>query len=473
MAGGLAQADRSALAAEAAPAAVGQPAPLPVEATALGPLLLAAGVTPAQAAVELLPLDGGALRARLNADQPRSPASTMKLVTSIAALDLLGPEFRWSTRFAARAAPQAGRLAGPLYLKGGGDPQFRLEDLWASLRELRLAGVRSLDGALVVDRSLFRPLPHDDGAFDGEPLRSYNAGADAALLGWKARALHIAPAGERIALTLDPPDPAHRLVTRLRLVDRPCGDWKAGVALSADAATLTLSGDWPRSCGAQTWWINLGSHDDYLLAAIDSLWRELGGQFAHRPTLTEGEAPADAVTLVERESAALAETLVGMNKQSNNVMARQLFLMLGARRSGPGADETAASAAVADWLAARGFAFDGLVIENGAGLSRLDRIRAGDLAALLAWAWRMPFQAELVASLPIVGRDGTMRRRLADAAVPAHIKSGAIDGTRAVAGYVQALSGRRYALVGIVNGAEPARANAFNDALIRWVAENG
>jgi len=442
-------------------------------AATLDELVTASGIAPQLVSVAVLPLDGGLLRADLNADVARSPGSLMKLVTSIAALDLLGADFRWTTRFTAQAAPQAGRLAGPLYVQAGGDPQFRLEDLWASLRELRLAGVRTLDGPLVIDRALFHPAPHDDAAFDGEPLKPYNAGADALLLGYKARGLRILPYGDRATLALDPPDPQRRLTARLRLVDRPCGDWKAGLALSVDAAGITLAGDYPRDCGARVWWLNLGSHDDYLLSAVATVWGELGGRFVHPPTVEEGVAPAGALLLVEHQSPALAEVLTGMNKLSNNVMARQLFLTLGAQRAGPGADELAAGAALTDWLRERGFAFDGFAIENGAGLSRIDRLRPGDLAALLAWAWRAPFQAELVASLPLAGRDGTMRKRLGGVPVQAHIKSGALDGVRAVAGYVQAASGRRYVLVSIINGAEVPAANAFNDAVIRWVAEGG
>ncbi|WP_028310798.1 D-alanyl-D-alanine carboxypeptidase/D-alanyl-D-alanine-endopeptidase [Derxia gummosa] len=439
----------------------------------LAPLFAATGLAPEAAAVEVIPLDGGPLRARLNAELPRAPASTMKLVTSIAALDLLGPDYRWTTRFAARALPRDGRLAGPLYLRASGDPQFRLEDLWASLRELKLAGVRTLDGPVVVDRSVFRPLPHDDAAFDGEGLAPYNTGADALLLGYKARALRLGALDGRATVVLDPPDPSRRLDARLRITDRPCGDWKSAIDVRADAGVVSVTGELPASCGPRVWWLSLGDHDAYLRDAIDTVWRELGGRFARPVTIEEGSAPADAIELARHDSPTLAEALVGMNKLSNNVMARQVFLSVGAKQAGPGADELAAGTAVVDWLIARGFVFDGFAIENGAGLSRIDRIRATDLAALLAWAWRQPFQAELVASLPIVGRDGTMRRRLADAPVPAHIKSGAINGTRAVAGYVQGASGRRYVLVSIVSGAEVPRANAFNDALIRWVADNG
>ena len=122
-------------------------------------------------------------------------------------------------------------------------------------------------------------------------------------------------------------------------------------------------------------------------------------------------------------------------------------------------------------LAAAGIQTTGLVIENGAGLSRIERIRADTLAQLLITVWQRPWMAEFIAALPIAGEDGTARKRLADSPARgrAHIKTGTINGVRAIAGYVLDHAGRRHVVVMMVNHAEAAATRAAQDALLEWV----
>jgi D-alanyl-D-alanine carboxypeptidase/D-alanyl-D-alanine-endopeptidase (penicillin-binding protein 4) len=110
-------------------------------------------------------------------------------------------------------------------------------------------------------------------------------------------------------------------------------------------------------------------------------------------------------------------------------------------------------------------------MENGSGLSRVERISAASLAALLQAAWGSPVMPEFIASLPIVGLDGTMRRRLKndDVTGRAHIKSGLLSDARAMAGYVLDRSGRRQVVVMLVNDANAHQAQPAMDALLRWV----
>ena len=160
-----------------------------------------------------------------------------------------------------------------------------------------------------------------------------------------------------------------------------------------------------------------------------------------------------------------------MNKFSNNVMARQLFLTLAAEESGAPATSEGAQRAVKNWLAKKGLDFPELAIENGSGLSRSDRISAQSLTAMLVSAFRSPSMPELLASLPVVAVDGTMRRRLKNGAIAgqAHIKTGTLSDVRAIAGYVLDRNGRRHAVTLIINHPNAPQSQAAQDALLNWV----
>jgi D-alanyl-D-alanine carboxypeptidase/D-alanyl-D-alanine-endopeptidase (penicillin-binding protein 4) len=162
-----------------------------------------------------------------------------------------------------------------------------------------------------------------------------------------------------------------------------------------------------------------------------------------------------------------------MNKFSNNVIARQMFLTLGAESSGPPARAEASRRAIQQWLEAKGVQAPELVIENGSGLSRNERISAATLAGLLQAAWRSNVMPEFIASMPVAAIDGTMRRRLKNEGVAgnAHIKTGLLSDARTMAGYVRDAGGRRQVVVMMVNHANAHQSQAALDALLRWVYE--
>jgi D-alanyl-D-alanine carboxypeptidase/D-alanyl-D-alanine-endopeptidase (penicillin-binding protein 4) len=163
-----------------------------------------------------------------------------------------------------------------------------------------------------------------------------------------------------------------------------------------------------------------------------------------------------------------------INKFSNNVMARQLYMTLGAVGAGAPASADKSSRVIRQWLAGKGLSFPELVLENGSGLSRVERISARNLGELLLTAFRSAVMPELMASLPVAAVDGTMKKRLsgADVAGQAHIKTGSLTGVRAIAGYVLDARGRRVAVVFIVNHANAGNAQIVQDALLRWVHQH-
>ena len=411
---------------------------------------------------------GEAPTLRHRADAPMNPASLMKLLTTWAGLERFGPAYAWTTTAWAAQAPQQGRIAGDLYLRGDGDPKFTYERLWQLLRELRAQGVREIGGDLVLDRSAFAPREHDAAAFDGRPQRLYNVGPDALLFNFAAMQLTLVPEGDVVRVWAEPLPAGLEIVNQLRPTAAPaCGNWRTHLRADFAGSRLVLSGDLPRICGPSQWMVAAQSNATLLHGAVTTLWRELGGRFSGG--VRESAVPPGAVQLAVSESPALAEIVRDLNKWSNNVMARQLHLTLAAS---PGADEAAADLALQALLAERGMNFPELVVGNGAGLSRQSRLSADSLARLLAVAWQGPLMPEFVASLPLAGSDGTLRKRYQrnDAASRAHLKTGSLDGVKGIAGYLLDKQGRRHIVVAMVNHPRADDAQVVFDALLTWVA---
>lgn len=444
----------------------------PAAATTLPPQLAAAlrdgGLSPANVAFFVQGVDEEAPLLAHNAGQPMNPASTMKLVTTYAALDLLGPAHTWKTEVLADAPAASGRLAGNLYLRGSGDPALDLERFSQLLRRLKNLGVEHIDGDLVLDRSAFLLPAHDPGAFDRQPLRAYNVGADALLIDYQSLRLGLLPDGTARAPRVFVENPAEgvRIDNRLSLNDAPCDGWRDRLRLAIDGSTLTLAGTYSSRCGEKTLHVAPWPADRQVEQLFRALWRELGGSLGGR--VREGTVPAEASILFTHASPPLAEIVRNVNKWSNNVTTRQIFLSLAEGRP---ATPEAARAAVGRWLATKGIT-DG-TLDNGSGLSRDERLSAGGLGRLLLAAWRSPTMPELMASLPIAGIDGTMKKRLdgSPAAGRAHLKTGYLHSVRAIAGYVLDTSGRRWVVVGFINGAQTTSSAEPLDALVRWVAE--
>jgi D-alanyl-D-alanine carboxypeptidase/D-alanyl-D-alanine-endopeptidase (penicillin-binding protein 4) len=412
------------------------------------------------------------------ADAPVNPASLTKLLTTYAALDLLGPAWTWSTPVWLLGAVNDGVLEGNLVIKGSGDPKLVLERLWLMLRKVRQLGVREIRGDIVLDRSGFVVPEQNPAEFDGEPLRPYNVAADALLLNYKTVTLSFTPDPARASafVNVEPPLAGVRVDGSVPLAAGPgngCGDWRAELgAQLGDPALIRLTGTFNPGCGEKSWSIAYVDPKTYNARALLGIWAEMGGSLMG--AVREGIAPASAPSFV-LSSPPLAEVVRDINKFSNNVMAQQLFLTLGLVQRGSGTPENA-RAVLRQWLADRfGAPYTaGLVIDNGSGLSRDTRVSARLLARTLQAAWAGPVMPELLASLPVNGLDGTARRSRSPL-VRAHLKTGSLRDVRGVAGYVLGDSGRRYVVVAIVNhtnaGGDAARATL--DALLQWTVRDG
>lgn len=406
----------------------------------------------------------------VNAKQSMSPASTMKLLTTYAGLELLGPAYSWKTEAYLDGKLEQDVLHGDLILKGYGDPKLTLEQLWLWLHELRSRGLREIRGDLVLDRSVFQFAPHDPAEFDNEPMRPYNTGPDALLLNFNSVRLRFIPEGEKIKIISMPELAGIRLDNRVTAatVQGNCSDWNDALSMQLQGDTLLVQGVFPAQCGERERHVSLLPHPSYLYAVFRALWQEMGGLL--QGTLREGTVPDSAILFATHHSAPLAELIRDINKFSNNVMARQLFISLGRTAEAP-ANFTHSELTIRNWLTQKKLHFPELILENGAGLSRRERISPRSLALLLHSAQRSPLSTEFEASLPIVGVDGTFKKRLMDseAVNHAHLKTGSLEGVQAIAGYVRSRSGKQWIVVFLINHPNAAAGQRAQNTLIEWV----
>ncbi|MDE2147277.1 MAG: D-alanyl-D-alanine carboxypeptidase/D-alanyl-D-alanine-endopeptidase [Burkholderiales bacterium] len=478
-----------------APAPSTAPAPAPAPAEPLPPAVLqaldAAHLPPDALAAVALPLGHDAPAWGWRERVPMAPASTMKLVTSVVALDTLGPDLRGRTALLTAAPLAGGVLRGDLVLQGGGDADLGVPQLWALLLELRQQGVRDIRGDLVLDRTRYRPQRTDLGRapFDDSPEFPYNVIPDA-----------LMPAGDLLPLALQagrhgvhaatlPPLPGLEIDSRMTLVARPCDDWDSGwrparVSHHAGRTRIELDGSFPRGCRVRTA-LQLIDRDELAARLFAALWHQLGGRWRGMDgqgrwlgRVRDGAAPAGARVLAEHEARPWGELLRPMNKQSDNVLARLLYLELGVPAMAAHPQATTAelaAAAVRQWFEAHGIDDAGLVLDNGSGLSRSERITPLQMASLLAAAWAGPHAADLAMSLPVAGVDGTLHRRLqgSPAAGWARLKTGSLRDAAALAGYVRDAQGRPWAVAMMVNHEPIAGAQAVLDALVDSLARGG
>ena len=479
--GGAAAANRAATGGGPGGGAVAsQAAPLAALAAPLSGWLRAAGIGPEQLGLVVWPLEAASPAFEHNGARAFNPASAMKLLTSYAGLSMLGPEYRWRTGAFLRGSLRGDVLQGDLVLRGGGDPKLVAEDLAQFVSRMRGEGLRELRGDLVIDDSLYAPIDETAAAFDGDPSQPYNVLPHPLLMNFKSARLLVQPGRERAEIGFDPPLADLRIDNQVRLLPGPCRHGVAGLqvrdaaAAEAGASRVSISGSYSAGCGEQSLFTALLSHRRFIHGFFKAAWESAGGVFLGE-TRAERGAGRGQPWLEWVSPRTLAEVVRDINKFSNNVMSRNLLLQLAAE---PGRGALAEPASVERarrvldrWLESIGLRLPELVIENGAGLSRIERLAPLSLAALLRHAAASPVAEVFRQSLSVVGRDGTMRNRLVGepAAGQAWVKTGSLNEVRSLAGYVDAASGRRQVVVAFINGPRAEMAPSVLDQLLRWV----
>ena len=409
-----------------------------------------------------------------------NPASVMKLVTTYAGLELLGPAYTWPTPVFIDGSINNGVLTGNLIIQGKGDPKLVLERLWLLLRRVQGLGIKSISGDILLDRSAFTIAPQNPADFDGEPLRPYNAAPDALLINFKSVVMTFVPSpGTGVAaVSFEPPLSNVQMQATVPLaagkasaILADCGDYRAALQADfSDPFRISFKGSYPAGCGEKVWPIAYADPASYGERAVAGMWAEMGGKLGGR--VRDGRAPANARPVFEITSPSLAEVIRDINKFSNNVMAQQLFLSLSVS-PGPASMDASRSVLQAWWRERFG-AQDPPVLDNGSGLSRQERVTPQALARMLQTAYVSGAMPELMASLPITGVDGTLRRSKSRVSQGwAHLKTGSLRDATALAGYVHTPSGRRLVVVSVINHQNAAAARPALEALVDWVVKEG
>lgn len=442
--------------------------------------------TSVQAVLKRLKLDGRGLSVvvhaldeeqaalSFNAQEARNPASAIKLFTTYAALDTLGPAYQWHTAFHIDGELQHGSLKGDLWLKGGGDPFLPIERMWLMVESLRQTGLKKIEGDLIIDTSLFAPIDENPGDFDNQPLRAYNVVPSAMISSFNVNRFIFRPkpGTQGVEVEIQPPLPSLKVSNRLRTKRGSCRGYQRGIALNKGAKNeVILEGSFPKGCKVYSMNRSVMEQNQYTADLFRLLWERSGGTWtgSFRTGSREFSEPA----FMEFPSVALAEAVRSINKYSNNVMTRTLFLTLGMEQHGAPATEDKARAAMLEFLASKSIDSSHFVIDNGAGSSRTVRATAHQFAALLRSAWSSPYMPELISSMSIPGQDGTFSRRHVTGGLngQAHLKSGRLDHVVAMAGIVQAKSGKRYIVTTLHNAHDVHRGagQAVQDTLLKWV----
>ncbi len=412
-----------------------------------------------------------------NADVPRNPASIMKLVTTYAALGILGSNYHWPIELYKTGPIEKGVLQGNLYLKGYGYPNFKPNDLRLLLKGLRTRGIKKITGNLVLDNTYFAPNTKGAGDFDGKTYAKYNALPDALLYNEGISELYLTPKSKSVSLISLYPDENIILVNHVKLKNVKCrGRYTSPVMRvkpKAQKKEIYFDGLLSSRCGQRKYTIVISKAVNMVNGSFRKIWTtEMGGSIEGKKLIV-AKTPNNAHLLYSIKGKAVKDILPLINKKSNNVMARQLFLSIAAKAGTPATLKKGADK-IKQWYLSRGLDFSKLQIENGSGLSRIGRVSARHIGELLLDAYKSPNRNYLLKSLPIMGVDGTLRRRMRGtvAANNSFMKTGTLRDARGIAGYVKAENGKTYVVVILHNGVNAkSRVLAAHNKLIEWTVK--
>ena len=412
-----------------------------------------------------------------NADVPRNPASVMKLVTTYAALGVLGANYHWPIELYKTGEIEKGVLKGNLYLKGYGYPDFKPNDLRRLLKGLRTRGVKKITGNLVLDNTYFAPNTQGAGDFDGKTYAKYNALPDALLYNEGISELYLTPKSKSVGLISLYPDENVTLVNNVKLKNVKCRGRYASpvmrVKSKARKKAIHFNGLLSSRCSQRRYTIVISKAVNMVNGSFRKIWTtEMGGSIEGKKLMV-AKTPNNAHLLYSMKGKAVKDILPLVNKKSNNVMARQLFLSIAAKAGTPATLKKGADK-IRQWYLSRGLDFSKLQVENGSGLSRTGRISARHVGELLLDAHQSPNKNYLLKSLPIMSVDGTLRKRMRGtvAAKNSFMKTGTLRDSRSIAGYVKAQNGKTYVVAILHNGSNAkSRVLAVHHKLIEWVAK--
>lgn len=407
--------------------------------------------------------------AAINPDKAFNPASVIKVATAAAAIDKHHANYTWQTLIGTDGQIKNGTLTGNLYLVGGGDPYITVEQFDKMVKSLRQSGIQKIDGNLIIDDSYYQLPPHNPATFDGAEFRTYNVGAYAMLVNFKALEVVVHHDGEKISTYTIPNNDNFVLENKIKANKKRCRNWRSKIREQYDTkdatTTLKLGGSYSVYCKKQSFQLAALTPLDYVGGFFSAAWREMGGEFSGN--YRAGRAPDNMRVLAKFNSLPLSQILQLMNKYSNNVIARHLFLSLA--DDAPARDLLHARSAMQEWLAQQGIT--DAFIDNGSGLSRQTRISPAALATILQNIWAHPYRPEIIASLPIWGVDGTLKQRPTKKITKglARLKTGNLNNVKAVGGIVRSANNTPYAVVIFTQKTSRKRVERLQYGIVQWL----
>lgn len=406
----------------------------------------------------------------------RSPASVIKLLTTYSSLLKLGFDYRWETKFFYTGSLKNGVLFGDLYVKASGDPTLESDDIYNIVSQVRSVGISSIKGNIIIDRTLFKVRNKNNSGFDKNIHSPYNAMPDAIMFNKRKSTICITPRSKRASISKDIPDKSYKVVNKLRMVNGSCRGSRAWpkVKVKTNASgrsTVFLSGKLSRRCTERKVCkvISMPHRAFYytLKNSLENKGIEVGG------TLKLRKVPAKAKYLFSHYSDSLESVISIIAKKSDNLMARQLMLTMGAVSFKGQSTPYKSRKAIENILNKYFILEKGTThIANGSGLSRTSKLTAKSLANLLDHGYRH-YGQRWMNTLATAGIDGTIKRRFRDSIVygSAWMKTGTIKRVKNIAGYVQGASGEYYVVVVLVNDKYAGKYGAIlANQIIEWVA---
>jgi D-alanyl-D-alanine carboxypeptidase/D-alanyl-D-alanine-endopeptidase (penicillin-binding protein 4) len=447
-AGDKAQADRAALKA------------------AIDDILERSALSKARVGLQVTRLEDGRVVFAHNADDLLNPASNVKLFTTAAALVKLGPNYRFDTEFLvdrsrerrSRPPADAGEVRGNLYVRGKADPSVNSEKLWGIAGDLRYAGLRSVEGDLVLDDTYFDDERVGPGFDQEKSDRAYMAPAGALSLNSNAVGIHVLPGAEpgepaRVELS---PHCDYFIVENHATTAKPSSYRRlyASSLPAGEKQRIVVVGSIPSRAGAAEIWKKIDNPTFYFGQTLKALLEQRGIKIRGR--VRRGAVPAEGATaFLLHQSDTLDLVLKRVNKSSSNFMAEQLVKVLGAEETGEPGSWAAGVSVIEEFLESEvGIPIGTYVMKNGSGLNDTNRFSAAQIARLLRFMWhRFPLAPEYLSSLGIAGKDGTIHYRMegTDAVGRLRAKTGTLENASALSGYVEAVSGERFAFAMMAN----------------------
>lgn len=408
-----------------------------------------------------------------NGKRAGNPASSIKAITTFAALDMLGPDYRWPTEIYHTGTIKNQTLNGDLIIKGYGDPSFVNESMQELVAVLRQK-FKTINGRLIVDSSYFQLPKNYPSSLDGAVRSPYNAIPNAMNMNFGTNYITVTPNknSSNASITIDPPIITRALVSDTKQNKNKCR-WYGVNVNNSDSRALVVKSTPSIYCRARSEYSVIVEPHEIVGGGFKKTWLEQKGELSPNFNVSSATKAANATFLWRHFSKPLIEQIADMNKKSNNVMTRQLFLTLAAKQKGAPATLENAREVMKVWMILNGINHNGVFIDNGAGLSRTTRISPQQVVEVLEKAVEHKEGDAFIHSLAIAGVDGTMRKRFTNhpAKGKVFVKTGTLKNTRTMAAVVYAKSGKVFAVSTIHedSGIENQKGTQVQNKVLEWL----